>query len=216
MARPILRVCRQIALILFAAGIVVAATYALTPRFNPKKAEAAAAIQAEIQPPSLASQLALRQTISETQRGADYDRVRRASLQARANLNQLQRIILAIAGVGPVPTNKEILDAVRREKLIMADLGPLRSITYLGRTTSFDRYRVTFQHGAALWYISLGKNGALEAARFNTEGLVASPQLYIENYARPALQEGSARLVMQLCILLVVAAFGRFALRLRL
>jgi hypothetical protein len=122
---------------------------------------------------------------------------------------------LAIEGHGPVPTDKEILDAVRQQKLIMADFGPLRSITYLGRTTSVDRYRLTFQHGAALWLISLGKNGALEDSRFNPED-VGSPQVYIENYARALMRERSARLALQLCILLVVAAFGRFALRLRL
>src|ERR1700749_3815093 len=48
-AQPILRVCRQTALIFVAAGIVVAATCALTPRYNPKKGEAAAATKAEKQ-----------------------------------------------------------------------------------------------------------------------------------------------------------------------
>lgn len=216
MAQAILRVCRQTALILVAAGIVVAATYALTPRLNPEKAQAAAATQTEKQRPSLASQLALRQAISEAQSGiTDYDRVRRARAKLRANLNPLQRIIVAVEGYGPVPTDKEISDAVRQQKQIMADLGPLRSITYEGRTTSFDRYRVAFQHGAALWLVSSGKNGALEDSNFRPVG-VASPQAYIENYARPVLRERSTRLMFQLCILLVVAAFGRFALRLRL
>lgn len=216
MVQSILRVCRQIALIFVAAGIVVAATCALTPRFNAEKAEAAAAIQAEKHSPSPASQRALRQAISEAQGGIpDYDRARRARAQLLANFNPLQRTILAIEGHGPVPTNKEILDAARQQKQIMADLGPLRSIAYLGRTTSFDRYRVTFQHGAALWLISLGRTGALEDYRFNPEG-VASPQVYIENYAQPVLRERSIRLMTQLCILLVVAAFGHFALRLRL
>lgn len=216
MAQPILRVCRQTALILVAAGIVVAATYALTPRFNPERALAAAATQMEKQPASLASQLALRQAISEAQRGiTDYDRAKRARAKLLANLNPLQRIIVAIEGYGPVPTDKEISDAASQQKQIMADLGPLRSITYLGRTTRFDRYRVTFQHGAALWLISFRKNGALEDSRFAPEG-VASPQVYIQNYARPVLRERSTRLMIQLSILLVVAAFGRFALRLRL
>jgi hypothetical protein len=214
--QPIVRVCSQTALILLAAGIVVAATYALTPRFNPKKAEAAAATQTEKHPPSLASQIALRQAISEAQRGVtDYDRVRKARAKLLANFNPLQRIISAIYGYGPVPTDKEILNEVHLRKQIMADMGPLRSMTYLGRTTSFDRYRVTFQHGTALWLISLGKNGALEDSRFNPEG-VPSPRMYIESYARPVLRERSGRLVTQLCILLLVAAFGRFALRLRL
>ena len=215
MARPILRVCRQTALIVAAAGIVVAATYALTPRFNQKQAEAPAATQAQKQPPSLASQLALRQAISEAQRGTDYDRVRKRLARALANVTPLLRIILAIQGYGPVPTNKEISDVVHDERQILANLGPLRSIAYLGRTTSFDRYRVTFQHGTALWLISLGKNGALEDSRFNPEG-VPSPQEYIESYARPVMQARAVRLVMQLFILLVVTAFGRFALRLRL
>lgn len=215
MAQSILRVCRQTALILVAAGIVVAATYALTPRFNPKKAEAAAATQAEKQPPSLASELALRQAIREAQRGTDYDRVRRRVARALANVTPLLRIILAIQGYGTVPTDKEISDVVHEERQVMASFGPLRSITYLGRTTSFDRYRVTFQHGTALWLITLGKNGALEDFRFNPEG-VPSPQEYIDSYARPIMQARAARLVLQLFILLVVAVFGRFALRLRL
>jgi hypothetical protein len=97
---------------------------------------------------------------------------------------------------------------------ILARLGPLQSIAYLGGRFQNDRYRVTFTNGSLLWGTSIGKSGIIGDLWFAAPP--RSPQDWIDGYAAFNVRQRAKRMVTQLAILLAVAAFGRIALRLRL
>lgn len=114
-----------------------------------------------------------------------------------------------------VPTNAEILATAGEQQQDLKEFGPLQSASYLGGAGRFDRYRVTFRNGSLLWFVALAKNGGLADYDFGPEG-IGSPQNFINNYARFSVRERIGRMTIQLAILLIVAALGRFMLRLRL
>jgi hypothetical protein len=189
-AQNIRRVALRTASVLLAVGLVVAATYAMTPSYDPKRAEAAEAKQAKKHPPSPGSEEALRRVIDETQRGQpDYARMNK-------NLSHVLR--------------RQLPQAER----LLARLGPLQSIAYLGKDSQNDRYRVTFLNGSLLGGISIGKSGIIERLRFAAPR--RSPQDWIDGYAAFSMRERAKRMATQFAILLAATAFGRFALRLRL
>ena len=207
-----MRTIRRTVAVLLAAGIVVAASYALTPPFDPNRIQAAAS--AKTPPPG--SEAALHQAMDEIQSGIpDYDRIKNARAGLLASLNPLQRAFFALMGGIPVRSNAQLLADAHEQKQVLADMGPLQSVAYLGGNARADRYRVTFQKGVLLWAIGLGKDGKLQNFGFDSPD-PPTPQQWIASYASFSARERATRVATQLGVLLAAALFGRLALRVRL
>lgn len=176
-------------LVLLAAGAVIAAAIALTKPFDPRQDEREILARAVKRPPAPGAEAALRHAITGIQRGhPDYSGMSKDMAEA---------------------TREEL---TRNEKLL-AGLGPLQSLAYQGGEGSGDLYRANFRAGSLLSDIALGKDGKLDGLDFITP---FTPQDWIDNYARFPLPERGKRMAEQFAILLAGAAFGRYALRLRL
>lgn len=176
-------------LVLLAMGLVIAASWVLTPPFDPRGNERDVEQNLTRRPPTPGSEAALRQAIDDMQRGTpDYTHM-----------------------------SKEMADLTRtrlaRFRQMLAALGPLQSLRYAGGTPRPDFYRVTFQNGSQLWGIYIGNSSLIEG--LNVEK-APEPQDYIDGYASFSAGVRAMRWAEQFAILLAAALFGRFALRLRL
>jgi len=97
---------------------------------------------------------------------------------------------------------------------MLAALGPMQSLHYVGGTPRPDFYRVMFQRGSQLWGIYLGKNGLIEG--LNVER-TPEAQDVMDGYASFSAGVRTMRWAEQFAIMLLVAPLlGRFVLRLRL
>lgn len=192
MAQSIQRVALRTASILLAAGIVVAATYAMTPPYDQTREEAAEAEQAKKHSPTPGSEEALRRVIDEIQRGQpDYARM-----------------------------DERLSDTVRRlmpyTPPLLANLGPLQSVAYAGKGGGgVDFYRATYMNGSVRWAISMGKSGMIEGLGFGPIS-PPNPHRWIDSYAVFPMGAGAEEMAVRLAQLLALVAFGRLALRIRL
>jgi hypothetical protein len=176
-------------LVLMACGLVIAASWVLTPPFDAGENEREVEQHLTNRPPTPGSEAALRQAIVDMRRGQpDYARMSK-------EMADLTHVRLA------------------RFRQMLAALGPLQSLRYVGGTPRPDFYRVNFQNGSQLWGIYIDKSGLTEG--LNVEK-APEPQDYIDGYASFSAGVRAMRWAEQFAILLAAALFGRLALRLRL
>ena len=193
MAKIIGRYVLRIAMLAIAASLVVAAAYKVTPSHDPKPAEAAEMGRAksrspanEIDVPTPGSETALRQVIEEISHGSPH--YERMSEEASDALRQRLQV----------------------DMQLLASLGPLNSIEYLGADKNSDVYRVTLRNGSLLWKITMGTGGRIEGLHFAApEG--PTPQDWIDNYALATSGKDMARIALALVKFLAIVGVGRFA-----
>ena len=185
---------------LLASALVIAASWALTPPYEPRGSAAADEQAAKGETPAPGAEAALLRVIGELQEGHPvYARM-----------------------------NKNLADAIRAqpgEQRRLANMGPVKSVGYLGGGRAgllpgtgirFDRFRVTFQGQTLLWIIALGEHGVIDRLGFNKVGL-PTPQDVMDGYASFPAGTRALRWAEQFAILLLlVPLLGRFVLRLRL
>lgn len=100
-----------------------------------------------------------------------------------------------------------------------AKLGPLQSISYLGSVSQaakrIDNFRVTYRNGILLWRVSLGRKGAPDMVDYDNPA-PPTPAQTIDRYSSLHASRVGFVLAGKFSLLLGVALFSRFALRIRL
>jgi len=176
-------------LVLLAAGAVVAAAIALTTPSDPRQEEREVLGRTVRRPPRPGGEAALLQAITSIQRGhPDYSGMSKDMAES-------------------------VRDELAKNEKLLVGLGPLQSLAYQGGEGRADLYRARFKSGSLLWEIGFGKDGKMDGLGFISP---FTPQDWIDNYARFHFPERGERMATQFAILLAAAAFGRYALRLRL
>ena len=185
------RAALRTAAILLAAGIVVAATSAITPPYDQTREQAAEAEQAQKHAATPGGEDALRRVIDDIQRGQpDYARM---APRLSGRVHSL------------MPYARSLLEY----------LGPLQSLTYAGPFGRGDFYRATYRNGSVRWAIVIDKNGGIEDLGFGPIS-PPNPHRWIDSYAAYSTGDGAQEIAVRLVQFLALAAFGRLALRLRL
>ena len=193
------RVALRTAAVLLASGLVIAASWMLTPPYDAGRLSEADRQASKNEVPAPGSEAALRRMIGEIQQGhPDYARM-----------------------------DKNLADAIRgdaQERKRLASFGPLQSVDYLGGGKAgllpgtgfrFDRFRVAFRNGTLIWLVSLGESGKIARMGFQSPD-PPTPQQMMDGYASFPASVRIQRAAVQLGVLLAAALFGRLALRLRL